>query len=135
MSVAPGYDQQPGMMQPGMMQPGGMQQQTVVVGAAPQTMIIMQESKPDSGLGMAIFTCLCCFCPLGLPAIIFACMVDSRWDSGDKEGAKAAARTATILWKVALGLGIAGIIIALIIVPVYLFIIVPAQIAAALSSG
>ncbi|CAH1270413.1 TMEM91 [Branchiostoma lanceolatum] len=133
MSVAPGYDQQqPGMMQ---MQPGMPQQQTVVVGAAPQTMIIMQESKPDSGLGMAIFTCLCCFCPIGLPAIIFACMVDSKWDSGDREGAKANARTATILWKISLGIGIAGIIIALIIVPVYLFVIVPAQIVSALSSG
>ncbi|XP_078608287.1 uncharacterized protein LOC144880141 [Branchiostoma floridae x Branchiostoma japonicum] len=128
MSVAPGYDQQPGMVQPGM-----PQQQTVVVGAAPQTMIIMQDSKPDPGICMAVFTCLCCFCPIGLASLIFACQVDSKWDAGDREGAKAAARTAATLWKVALGIGIAGIIIGVIMVPVYLFVIVPAQIVAAIN--
>ncbi|XP_078593306.1 trafficking regulator of GLUT4 1-like isoform X1 [Branchiostoma floridae x Branchiostoma japonicum] len=128
MSVAPGYAGQPGYGQPVYGQPGYGQQSTVVVGAAPQTMVIMQESKPDNHVGMAIFTCLCCFWPLGLASLIFACMVDSRWESGDKEGAKSASRTASTLWKIALGLGLAGIIIVVIIIPVYFFIILPAQV-------
>ncbi|XP_019647925.1 PREDICTED: transmembrane protein 91-like isoform X2 [Branchiostoma belcheri] len=112
MSVAPGYPQ-----------PVMAQQSTVVVGGAPQTMVIVQESKPDSHVGMAIFTCLCCFWPLGLVSLIFACMVDSRWESGDREGAKSASRTASILWKIALGIGLAAIIIVVIIVPVYFLVI------------
>ncbi|CAH1263553.1 transmembrane protein 91-like [Branchiostoma lanceolatum] len=132
MSVAPGYAQ-PGYGQPVYAQPGMQQQSTVVVGGAPQPMIIVQESKPDSHVCMAVFTCLCCFWPLGLASLVFACMVDSRWESGDREGAKSASRTASTLWKIALGLGLAAIIIVVIIVPVYFFIILPAQITAALS--
>ncbi|XP_035684932.1 transmembrane protein 91-like isoform X1 [Branchiostoma floridae] len=128
MSVAPGYAGQPGYGQPVYGQPGYGQQSTVVVAGAPQTMVIMQESKPDNHVGMAIFTCLCCFWPIGLASLIFACMVDSRWESGDREGAKSASRTASTLWKIALGLGLAAIIIVVIIVPVYFLVILPAQV-------
>ncbi|XP_078689796.1 proline-rich transmembrane protein 1-like [Branchiostoma floridae x Branchiostoma belcheri] len=125
-AAPPGYAQQP--VQPGYpqpLQPG--QQQTVVVAGMQPTMVIV-DSKPADHFGFALFTCMCCFWPTGIVALIFSCQVDSKWNSGDREGAKSASSNANLFSKISLGIGIAALIIVLIIIPVYFVVILPAQI-------
>ncbi|KAL9985192.1 hypothetical protein ACROYT_G007562 [Oculina patagonica] len=97
----PGYPAQPGQ-QPGYppqygypppQQPGyppQVQQSTTVVNMgmpATQTIILPANPRPQNYIGLSICTCLCCAWPIGLAALVFSCMVDSSYDSGDYDGA------------------------------------------------
>ena len=50
--------------------------------------------KPDSNLGLAIFTTICCCLPLGIVGIIFASKVGDLYNSGRYEEAVQAAKDA-----------------------------------------
>lgn len=64
---------------------------------------------PNNLVG-AILSLFCCL-PLGIPAIIFACQVNTKLKNGDVEGARKAAKTSKILMIIGIVL---GLIIALI---------------------
>jgi uncharacterized membrane protein YvbJ len=64
---------------------------------------------PNNLVG-AILSLFCCL-PLGIPAVVFACQVNSKLKAGDIEGAKKAAKTAKVLMIIGIVL---GLIIALI---------------------
>ena len=53
----------------------------------------------------AILSLFCCL-PLGIPAVVFACQVNSKLKAGDIEGAKKAANTAKVLMIVGIVLGL-----------------------------
>ena len=72
-------------------QPGGL--------AAPNMLYYM--------LGAIAATILCCP-PVGIAAIVFAALINSKATAGDLEGARKAAKTAMILSIVAAGLGLIG---------------------------
>ena len=50
--------------------------------------------KPDSNMGLAIFTTLCCCLPLGIVAIIYASKVNDYYNSGNYQAAVQAAKDA-----------------------------------------
>ncbi len=62
-------------------------------------------AKPDSGLGLAIASTLLCCVPVGIAAIVFASQVDSKWASGDFNGAQESAKKAKTFTYVGAGLG------------------------------
>ena len=72
---------------------------------------------PDHLLGAIVVTVFCCF-PLGVMAIVFSVLSDSRKRDGDIKGALAAARTADVCIDLSMQLGIVG---ALIGIAIYLF--------------
>ena len=66
-------------------------------------------------LVLAIVATIFCCLPLGVVAIVFAAIGMSREGSGDYAGAESAARTASICYWIAIGLGLAvGAIYALL---------------------
>ncbi|XP_078355071.1 trafficking regulator of GLUT4 1-like [Oculina patagonica] len=52
-----------------------------------QTVVVPANPRPRSWLGLSTTTCMFCFWPIGLAAIVFSCMVDSAYDAGDYDGA------------------------------------------------
>ncbi len=62
--------------------------------------------KPGNNLVVAILVTLFCCLPLGIPSIIFAAQVDSKYASGDYAGAVDAARKSKtwMWWSVGVGL-------------------------------
>ena len=74
-----------------------------------------QETPPPNYLVFAILTTIFCCQVFGIVSIIFAAMVNSKWVSGDKEGALQASKNAKTWAIVALISGIAvGLILALL---------------------
>ena len=84
---------------------------------------------PPNHLVMAILTTIFCCWPLGIPAIIFATQVNSKYIAGDYAGAAAASGNAKMWSLFALG---AGALIALLYVAyvVVMFVIAAAGAAA-----
>ena len=58
----------------------------------------------------AIISIFCCW-PLAIPAIIFASQVNGKAAAGDMAGAQDAAKKAKMFAFIAIGLGVAGILI------------------------
>ncbi|XP_070561566.1 proline-rich transmembrane protein 1-like isoform X2 [Ptychodera flava] len=91
--------------------------QQPVVGVA-----VQQPRAPDDYMGLAIFTTLCCFWPVGIFAILKARDVHKRTWQGDTAGAMDASRSARRLSFIALAIGILGIIISIVFMVVSLVI-------------
>ncbi|XP_077994830.1 uncharacterized protein LOC144448453 [Glandiceps talaboti] len=93
---------------------------------APNTPSIVRiQHVPDDSIGLAIFTTLCCFWPVGIFAILRARDVHKLAYQGDMVGSQAAARSARQLSFIALGIGI-GLIVLSILIPVILATVVSA---------
>ena len=73
---------------------------------------------PANYLVWAIVSLLCCW-PLGIPAIVFAAQVNTKWSQGDVVGATESARKAR---QFALWATIAGVVILVIDVVVFVLI-------------
>jgi len=54
---------------------------------------------------LAIVSLLCCW-PIGIPAVVFAARVNTKWAQGDLPGATDASGKARMFAFIALGLGI-----------------------------
>ena len=74
-----------------------------------------EAQRPDSYLAWAIIVTILCCLPCGIVSIIYATMVNSRFDRGDVEGAKKASETAQmwIILSITLGLLVMPIQVAL----------------------
>ncbi|CAB3992406.1 tumor suppressor candidate 5 homolog [Paramuricea clavata] len=66
-------------------------------------------------MGLSIFSCLCCFWPVGIVAIVLSCMVGSSRREGDLEGAKNFSKWAKYLSIAAIILGVITIVSVIII--------------------
>lgn len=64
------------------------------------------RNKPDNYLVPSIFSMLCCCVPLGIVALVYANQVDSKYNSGDYEGAEQSAASAKMWVWIAFGLGL-----------------------------
>jgi len=80
--------------------------------ATPFSAPVAPPPKPNNNLvGAILVTLLCCW-PLGIPSIVFAAQVDGKYHRGDYTGAEdSAKKSRTFMWW-AIGLGIVGIIVA-----------------------
>ncbi|XP_069460938.1 interferon-induced transmembrane protein 2-like [Ambystoma mexicanum] len=78
----------------------------VVVTTQPTTVMIPSQSYERDYLGFSIFTLLFCFLPIGLVALIFSIKTRAANTRGDRPTASRNSRTALILNKTALVLGI-----------------------------
>ena len=72
--------------------------------------------KPDNHLVWAILSTLFCCLPCGIPAIIFASQVDSKYAQGDYSGAVESAQKAKTWCWIAAGTGLAGMLLYVIFV-------------------
>ncbi|XP_003443734.1 proline-rich transmembrane protein 1 [Oreochromis niloticus] len=94
------------------------QQGTVVV---QPTVFVAQgplANPVNDYLGYSIFTMLCCCLPLGIAALIFSISAREANHVGDRMSAERSSRTARTLNHVAVGLGIAGLILSIVYVAV-----------------
>lgn len=71
----------------------------------------LQQQPPPNYLVFAILTTIFCCQILGIVSIVFAAQVNSRWNSGDIQGALDASKNAKLWAWVAFG---SGIIIAIV---------------------
>ena len=78
--------------------------------AAPPPMGGPSGSPPPNNLILAIVSLLCCW-PVGIPAIIFAAQVNSKWAQGDQAGAVEASAKAKKCAIIAFVLGIISSVI------------------------
>ena len=69
-----------------------------------------QEPMPKNWLVESILVTVLCCLPLGVVGIVFASQVQSKFSSGDIEGAKAASRQAGLFTKIGFFCGLAVII-------------------------
>ncbi|XP_078689841.1 transmembrane protein 91-like [Branchiostoma floridae x Branchiostoma belcheri] len=111
------------MHQPNVVHPAPMQQ--TIVQTVPATQVVIAESRPPDHFGCALFTCLCCFWPTGIVALVFSCQVGQKLHDGDIQGAKDSSNSANLWWKITLGIGIALWIIGIVMIPVYYLVILP----------
>ncbi|XP_032083057.1 proline-rich transmembrane protein 1-like [Thamnophis elegans] len=79
---------------------------------------VQSVNEPDY-LGYSIFTLLCCCLPLGIAALIFSIKTQGANHRGDIMSAKRYSRLALTLDHTALGLGIAGIVLGIILIIIY----------------
>uniref|UniRef100_A0AC11DP70 Transmembrane protein 91 n=2 Tax=Ovis aries TaxID=9940 RepID=A0AC11DP70_SHEEP len=75
---------------------------------------------PHDHLGLAVFSMLCCFWPLGIAAFCLAQKTNKAWAQGDVQGAGAASRRAFLLGVLAVGLGVCTYAAALVTLAAYL---------------
>jgi len=114
-NIQPGYPMsniQPGYPMSNIQPAQGHNTTTVVM--PPPTVLV--QNRPASWIGLSIFNCLCCFWPLGLVAMVFSCMVDSSYDSGDYENAKKYSNIAKWLNIVSVICGVIVIVVVIIVV-------------------
>jgi hypothetical protein len=65
-----------------------------------------QQSPPPNYLIWAILTTLFCCLPFGIVSIVYAAQVNSRWQTGDYEGAKLASKNARLWAWISFGVAI-----------------------------
>ncbi|KAM6153554.1 transmembrane protein 91 [Erethizon dorsatum] len=75
---------------------------------------------PHDHLGLAVFSMLCCFWPVGIAAFCLAQKTNKAWAKGDIQGAGAASRRAFLLGVLAVGLGLCTYAAALVTLAAYL---------------
>jgi len=73
---------------------------------------------PETYLWQSIVVTLLCCWPLGIPAIIAATKVSSKYAQGDYAGAQAASQEARKWTFIALGLGVAVVVLYVLLVVV-----------------
>lgn len=73
----------------------------------------VSQTPPPNHLVWGILTTIFCCNPLpiGIVSIVYAAQVNSKWASGDHEGANNASKNAKLWAWIAFGVGLAGIII------------------------
>jgi len=79
------------------------------------------QVPPPNYLVYAILTTVFCCLPFGVVSIIFAAQVNSKWFTGDIEGANSASKNAKIWAWVAFAFGVVGAIIGIIVAIVGVF--------------
>uniref|UniRef100_A0A8D1LSM2 Branched chain keto acid dehydrogenase E1 subunit alpha n=1 Tax=Sus scrofa TaxID=9823 RepID=A0A8D1LSM2_PIG len=81
---------------------------------------LLSPLLPHDHLGLAVFSMLCCFWPVGIPAFCLAQKTSKAWAKGDVQGAGAASRRAFLLGVLAIGLGVCTYAAALVTLSAYL---------------
>ncbi|KAM4568729.1 uncharacterized protein V3H82_012837 [Fundulus diaphanus] len=113
-----GYPQQPGAVYN--QQPYPMNQQYPGQGApvAVQSTVYVTQAPlvnpVNDYMGYSIFTMLCCCLPLGIAALIYSISAREANHIGDRMSAERNSRTARTLNHVALGLGLASLLLIII---------------------
>jgi len=64
-------------------------------------------APPKNYLVQSILVTICCCIPLGIPAIVYAAQVNSKYEAGDTAGAEEASRQAKFWCWLAFGVGLA----------------------------
>lgn len=74
----------------------------------------MEQTRPKNYLVESILVTMCCCQPLGIVGIVFASQVNSKYDSGDFNGAQQASKDAKkwITWGFGIGLALTLLILA-----------------------
>ncbi|XP_062607894.1 transmembrane protein 233-like isoform X2 [Saccostrea cucullata] len=82
-----------------------------VITSAPTPIVVVAPPRGNDWLVPAIFSCLCCFWPTGICAIIAAVNARSLFDVGDYDGGRSSAGVAKWLTLTSLGIGLICVVI------------------------
>lgn len=74
------------------------------------------QERPKTYLAPAILATIFCCWPFGVPAIVYAALVERRYSNGDYQGAKKASRTALMWTRISFWV---GLIIVLLVIAFY----------------
>lgn len=77
--------------------------------------INQQQTPPPNYLVFAILTTIFCCQIFGIVSIVFAAQVNSRWNSGDAQGAMDASRNAKLWAWLAFGSGVLVAVVAILL--------------------
>ena len=66
------------------------------------------ETPPPNYLAWSIITTILCCLPFGIVSIVYAAQVNSKWQTGDYEGARLSSKNARLWAWIAFGVGLAG---------------------------
>lgn len=69
------------------------------------------QNPPANYLVVGILTTIFCCLPFGIVSIVYAAQVNSKWFSGDQEGAMNASKNAKMWAWISFGISVAGFII------------------------
>ncbi|KAH3832512.1 trafficking regulator of GLUT4 1-like [Dreissena polymorpha] len=83
----------------------------LVINQPTQNMVCVVQERPPDYTCLAIFSCLCCFWPLGLVAIILAIQATSLSDTGHYDAAKRLSNTTLGFIITSIIIGIACIVV------------------------
>jgi hypothetical protein len=72
-------------------------------------------ARPKNYLAWAILSTILCFWPTGIPAIVFAAQVNSKFNQGDLQGAQESSRKARLFAIISACIGIAAVILLAIV--------------------
>lgn len=111
-----GYGAPPQNLQYGM-------SQTQYIQTAPVAPTMVYQPPSEDHMCRAIFATLCCFWPVGIFAIMKASEARSAYARGDAAGGQSASASARQLSNIAIGVGIASVVISAIIVGVYVGVV------------
>ncbi|XP_033124560.1 proline rich transmembrane protein 1B-like [Anneissia japonica] len=100
----------------------------------PFTSMVVERTRPENYLVMAILVTLCCCFPFGLIGVAYSISSSNRFDSGDDAGAMAAANLAKKWSITGLVFGIVIIVLSLTFVILVNTVLVPVIFSAALSA-
>lgn len=81
----------------------------------------MEQTRPKNYLVESILVTMCCCQPLGIVGIVFASQVNSKYDSGDFNGALQASKDAKkwITWGFGIGLAFTLLILAFYAIAIF----------------
>jgi hypothetical protein len=66
------------------------------------------QAPPPNYLVWSILTTILCCLPFGIVSIVYAAQVNSKWQTGDYEGARLSSKNARLWAFIAFGIGLAG---------------------------
>lgn len=117
------YGSPPQNQQYGMGQSQYSQQSTTYIQTAPVAPVMAYQPPAEDHMCRAIFATFCCFWPIGIFAIMKASEARSAYARGDAVSGQSASSSARQLSNIAIGVGVASIVIAAIIVGVYVGVV------------
>jgi hypothetical protein len=78
----------------------------VVTGQQPTPTVVEIRTAPNDHMALSILTCLFCFWPTAIVALIYSCEVNDRYNAGDHVGAMESSRKASQWGKISFLIGL-----------------------------
>jgi hypothetical protein len=86
----------------------------VVTGQQPTPTVVEIRTAPNDHMALSILTCLFCFWPTAIVALIYSCEVNDRYNAGDHVGAMESSRKASQWGKISFLIGLISYVLVVV---------------------